>query len=77
MNKVLFFAALKDVVGKESLQVEASGKTVSEIKALLQNDFPALPLDVAMTAINEEFALDDDIIAKEDVIAFIPPVSGG
>jgi molybdopterin synthase sulfur carrier subunit len=30
-----------------------------------------------MTAINEEFALEDDVITKEDVIAFIPPVSGG
>lgn len=77
MNKVLFFAALKDIAGAESVQVEASGKTVSEIKTLLQKDYPALPLDVAMTAINEEFALDDDVIAKEDVIAFIPPVSGG
>ncbi|MFT8321390.1 MAG: MoaD/ThiS family protein [Bacillus sp. (in: firmicutes)] len=77
MNKVLFFAALKDIVGQESLLVEASGKTVSEIKNLLKNDYPALPLDVAMTAINEEFALDGDVISKEDIIAFIPPVSGG
>ncbi|PKG22562.1 molybdopterin converting factor subunit 1 [Niallia nealsonii] len=77
MNKVLFFAALKEVIGEDSLQMDLNGKTVGEAKSILQDKFPALPLEVAMTAINEEFAFDEDIIKKEDSIAFIPPVSGG
>ena len=30
-----------------------------------------------MTAVNEEFAQDDEVIQAGDEIAFIPPVSGG
>lgn len=77
MNKVLFFAALKEVIGEDFLQMDLNGKTVGEAKSILQEKFPALSLDVAMTAINEEFAFDEDVIEKEDIIAFIPPVSGG
>lgn len=77
MNKVLFFAHLRDVVGEESLKLELSGKTVAEVKAALVETYPALKLDSVMTAINEEFAGNDETINDGDVIAFIPPVSGG
>jgi len=77
MNKILFFAGLKEVIGEDFLQRELNGKTVGEAKSILQEEFPALSLDIAMTAINEEYAFDEDVIKKEDVIAFIPPVSGG
>ncbi|MEM5590905.1 MoaD/ThiS family protein [Niallia circulans] len=30
-----------------------------------------------MVAVNEEFAMDEDIVEENDTIAFIPPVSGG
>jgi molybdopterin synthase sulfur carrier subunit len=30
-----------------------------------------------MAAINEEFAPNEEVIQEGDVIAFIPPVSGG
>jgi sulfur-carrier protein len=30
-----------------------------------------------MTAINEEFSANDEMIKEGDTIAFIPPVSGG
>ena len=30
-----------------------------------------------MIAVNEEYALDEQVINKGDVIALIPPVSGG
>ena len=30
-----------------------------------------------MTAVNEEFVQDDEVIQDGDEIAFIPPVSGG
>jgi len=34
-------------------------------------------LDQVLTAINEEFAIDEDIVKDGDTVAFIPPVSGG
>ncbi len=77
MNKVMFFAHLRDAVGEEFLSLELSGKTVAEAKELLREMFPVLKLDTVMTALNEEFSGDDEVINDGDVIAFIPPVSGG
>lgn len=77
MNKILFFAHLKDAVGEDSIRVDVSGKTVAEVKGILAKDYHLQKLDTAMTAVNEEFASDDDLIQPGDEIAFIPPVSGG
>lgn len=77
MNKVLFFAHLRDAVGEEFLMIEAKGKTVAELKAELDASYGLPKMDTVMTAINEEFAANDEVIQAGDVIAFIPPVSGG
>ncbi len=77
MNKVLFFAHLRDAVGEEFLKLDASGKTVAELKAELARNYNLPKLDTVMTAVNEEFAQDDEVIQDGDEIAFIPPVSGG
>jgi len=77
MNKVLFFAHLRDAVGEEFLSVDASGKTVEELKTELAAKYNLPKMDTVMTAINEEFASNDEVIQDGDEIAFIPPVSGG
>ncbi|WP_062108353.1 molybdopterin converting factor subunit 1 [Bacillus niameyensis] len=75
MNKVLLFAHLKEKAGKPEFEMEASGKSVSELRQTLQETFGNL--DGVMVAINEEFVTDDMIIQDGDAIALIPPVSGG
>ncbi len=77
MNKILFFAHLRDVVGSESIEEEAKGLTVAELKEKILVKYPALNLENAMTSMNEEFSSDDEVIREGDVVAFIPPVSGG
>jgi molybdopterin synthase sulfur carrier subunit len=77
MNKVLFFAHLRDAVGEEFLMLDASGKTVAELKEDLSNTYHLPKMDTVMTAVNEEFAPDEVIIEDGAEIAFIPPVSGG
>ncbi|SEN45688.1 molybdopterin synthase subunit MoaD [Mesobacillus persicus] len=77
MNKILFFAHLRDEVGEESVQLEVAGKTVAEVKAIVAEQYKVAKLDTAMTAINEEFAPNEEVIQDGDVIALIPPVSGG
>jgi sulfur-carrier protein len=76
MNNIMFFAHLKDRVGEDSLSREVSGKTIAELKQLLEEEFE-LKLDSVMAAVNEEFASDDEVIQSGDTVAFIPPVSGG
>jgi sulfur-carrier protein len=77
MNKVMFFAHLRDAVGKEFLQMDAAGKTVAELKAEIAKTYKLDKIETVMTAINEEFAMNEEMIGENDVIAFIPPVSGG
>lgn len=77
MNKIMFFAHLKDIAGQEQLTMDASEQTVGELKQKLSQQYDFHNLESVMTAINEEFADDGEIIKKGDTIAFIPPVSGG
>ncbi|MCH6268085.1 MULTISPECIES: molybdopterin converting factor subunit 1 [Neobacillus] len=77
MNKILFFAHLRDAVGEEFLRLDVSGKTVAELKAELSEKYDLPRMETVMTAINEEFASNDEVIQEGDEIAFIPPVSGG
>lgn len=76
MNKIMFFAHLRDRVGEESVTKDASGKTIAELKQLLSEEY-GLKLDTVMAAVNEEFSSDDEVIQDGDTVAFIPPVSGG
>ena len=77
MNKILFFAHLRDAVGEEGIEMDANKKTVAQLKQQIAQNYNIQKLDTAMVAINEEFATDSEIIQEGDIIAFIPPVSGG
>lgn len=77
MNKILFFAHLRDEAGHESVEIEAAGKTVAELKQIIAEQYGVQKLDTSMAAINEEFSSNDEVIKDGDTIAFIPPVSGG
>ncbi|MCE2470539.1 MAG: molybdopterin converting factor subunit 1 [Anaerolineae bacterium] len=78
---VLFFATLRDVVGARSLALELDeGVTdIKQLRAELTARYPAAAdnLEVALAAINEEFAFDHDCFADGAEVAFFPPVSGG
>ncbi|MFC7062782.1 molybdopterin converting factor subunit 1 [Halobacillus seohaensis] len=77
LNKILFFAELQEKIGKESVEIDVTGKTVKQVKELMDSEHGLVKVHDAMTAINEEFATSDMVIEKDDVVAFIPPVSGG
>lgn len=77
MNKLLFFAHLRDEAGHEAVEIDAAGKTVAELKQMVAEKYGVQKLDSSMTAINEEFASNEEVIKEGDTIAFIPPVSGG
>ncbi|MFC0270739.1 molybdopterin converting factor subunit 1 [Metabacillus herbersteinensis] len=77
MIKVLLFAHLQEEVGTESLSIERSNLTVKSLIQYLEKEYPFQSLQKVMVAINESYAKEDDLIQDGDVVAFIPPVSGG
>lgn len=78
MIDVLFFAQIQEEVGEAKITIEADDISVKDLKDNYLNkyDIESL-LDEAMVAINEEYASDSAIVKSGDVVAFIPPVSGG
>ena len=77
MIKILLFAYLQEDVGKSQLEIELDQITVSQLKQYLHSLYNLPQLDQVLTAINEEYAEDVDVIKSGDTVAFIPPVSGG
>jgi len=73
---LLFFAYLKEAVGKEQLQLDYQPITVKQLKQQLATDY-GLDLQHVMVAVNEEYAKEDQVLQAGDIVAFIPPVSGG
>lgn len=79
MITVLFFAGLAEQAGQAETEVDFAGRTVEELTEWAIEMYrlsPAL-LNSAMVAVNEEFASQSTELTAGDVVAFIPPVSGG
>ena len=76
MIKILFFAQLQEEIGS-SIHYDCSQCTVQDIRAYVERLYPQVTLVGAMSAINEQYATDEDIVKDGDVVAFLPPVSGG
>ena len=77
MIRVLLFANLQEEVGRSELQIEKENITVAELKDIVATEYNVPVLAPIMVAINEEYANEDDKIQSGDVVALIPPVSGG
>lgn len=77
MGEILFFAEFKEAAGTDKVALQTDGLTVGELKQTIQKDFQLDNLNRAMVAVNEEYAHDDASLQDGDVVAFIPPVSGG
>lgn len=77
--KVLFFGISTDVVGTNALDFLMSGDpTVAGFKEVLVEKYPSLTeLQSYAIAVNEHYANDEMILKDQDVVAVIPPVSGG
>jgi molybdopterin synthase sulfur carrier subunit len=77
---VLFFAALRDLTGVSERQLtlqESDSLTVQQVREHLVTLYPSLHFEGVRVAVNEDFVTDEVIVRSGDVVAFIPPVSGG
>ena len=79
--KVLLFATLRDITGDKTivLTITDTNATIKHVRQQLMHRYPQAEdnLRVALAAVNEEFAFDDDPVNNGDEVAFFPPVSGG
>ncbi len=77
MIKVLLFAQLQEESGQNEINLELAPITIKQLKELLIRDYSIRTFDNVMVAVNEEFAQEEEVVKNGDIVAFIPPVSGG
>jgi molybdopterin converting factor subunit 1 len=77
--KVLFFGMAKDISGVSSLKLELDNDSnVSDFLEILKTSYSGFStINDFSIAVNEEYAESDVILHESDIIAIIPPVSGG
>lgn len=81
MITLLYFAALRDLMGsaQESVELPPHVRDVRGLAAWLEEARPALQgrLGSVRFAVDETFAGPDEVIRAGAVVALIPPVAGG
>jgi len=77
--KVLFFGVAKDISKANSIDLELKkGSNVSFLLEALKEKYPGFAsINDFSIAVNEEYAENDLLLNDSDIIAIIPPVSGG
>ena len=78
--RLLFFAILRDLIGVDERElVVADGASAGAVWSELVREFPSLTAfeRAPLIAVNESYADPSLALSDGDVVAFIPPVSGG
>ncbi|APZ46444.1 molybdopterin synthase sulfur carrier subunit [Polaribacter reichenbachii] len=77
--KTLFFGITSDLVNASELEIEVDeNSSVENFKSILKDEFSSLEkINSYAIAVNEEYAENETLLKVGDVVAVIPPVSGG
>jgi len=76
--KVLTFGIFTDIFSASSVELTVPLPiSVKEFKDFIKNKFTETKELKFTIAVNESYANDDEIIEEGNIIALIPPVSGG
>ena len=77
--QVLFFGITTDLVNTSQLVFTINeNASILDFKVLLKGKYPQLEnINSYAIAVNESYATDDSLLKENDVVAIIPPVSGG
>ena len=76
---LLFFGITADLIGKTTrVMALESAMTIGAFKLVLKEKYPKLEkIDSYAIAVNETYAEAGFVLKEGDVVAVIPPVSGG
>ncbi len=75
---VLYFGQLKEEAGTASESLEIDASTVARLYDQLKERHDlTMPFDNLRAARNEIFCKGTETVRPDDVIAFMPPMSGG
>ena len=77
--KIKLFGIVQDIIGKNEIDIKiSSDETILSLQEKLLKDFPKLKdIKKFAFAVNENYATNDLVLKNDDVVAIIPPVSGG
>lgn len=74
--ELLFFGSLTDVTTVSRLIVENMADT-EQVKAYLEERYPALRAAKYFMAVNQQMIQQVHTLQPGDIVAFMPPFSGG
>ena len=77
---IRLYAGLKDLVGSRDVEMQlADGATIDQLRARLGEQYPAVQpmLPTLVCAVDEEYVPPEHVLRDGDLVALIPPVSGG
>jgi len=78
--KVLFFASARELTGETDIMLDLEeGSTSTELPAILLAMYPDLDIhrDRMSLAINQVYCREQTELRERDVVAILPPISGG
>ena len=77
--QILLFGISTDLVGATSINVSLPlDSSVLNLKNLIKEEYPKLSeINSYAIAVNESYASNETFLKENDVVAIIPPVSGG
>jgi len=77
--QLLFFGMAKDLSGRSNMSIELEkDSNVTMFREFLIERFPSFSaMDSFAIAVNESYAEEELLLSEGDIIAIIPPVSGG
>ncbi len=74
--RIIVFGQLTDIIGKTELAFSDVNNT-DELKQKLSNKFPELSKIKYAIAVNKIVAQKNTVLIEKDLVALLPPFSGG
>ncbi len=76
---IKLFGIVEEIIGEKEIRISLKENTsILDLKAILLEKYPNLKdIKAFAFAINETYATDNEILKETDIVAIIPPVSGG